>query len=309
MIASIASDRARHAGRRAGCAGLVLLAVAGCSDESPAAPPPPPAPAVGSIVVAARITGQDTDTDGIDVRVDGGVAQTIGDGAAVLFPDLAPATHTVSVDGVAANCVLSGESSRTVTVAAGENTAVVFAVTCLARVNGGMRVRVLTPGFDSFGAVLGAGPVKNARDGTVLFTDVAPGVHSVLLHIDAGACLINGPNPQPGLVTAGHVTDVSFFLACPGRSLAVSVTTTALNPPGAYSVYIVQSDDAYCYLGTCLGGFVNPTGSIRFDDLSLVDYYVTLRGVPGNCTATPGYQTVRILADSQAHVAFAVSCR
>ena len=312
MTDRIEFDSIRPAGRRlvsAALAAFCAFVTVACSDE-PTAPLTPPAPVVGSIVVVVAVTGQGRDADGFAVSVDGRNSRVaVASGAALLFPDLSPGIHIVSLDGVASHCIMREANSQLATVFAREATAVVFILHCLAQGTGGIVVHMGTPGFDRFTATLDDGPVLSATDGTVLFSDLAPGPHSVRLHIDAGICLVDEPNPRPTSVTAGQVNHVSFFLTCPSATgILVTVSTTGINRPASYTAYIVQADDAYCYLYTCQNQFVNANGSVRFDRLSPGAYYVVLRGVPGNCVASPGSYSVEVVADSLARAPFAVQC-
>jgi len=303
-------EEAGTAGRRLVCAGLTALGAlfgTACSEEEPLAPPP--RPEVGWIVVGAAVTGEDVDADGFAVNVDGGAPHAVVAGGTLVFADLSPGVHTVRLGGVDPNCLLREPNSQLALVVARERTAVIFNATCLARTNGGILVRVSTPGFDHFGAAIGDGPVSNAQDGAVLLTGLTPGIHAVRLQIDPLTCQLNEPNPQLLPVTAGHITDAFFFLTCPPGSLVVSVTTTGTNRPSAYAVHVDQAGAYYCYTGLCYRRGVNATGQVWFDDLPLTVYHVTLGGVPQNCAAAPGQQTVHLPANGPGHVSFAISCR
>src|SRR5207237_83311 len=82
----------------------------------------------GSLTVATSTAGGTPDPDGYTVTVSGGGSQTIGNNDSVTFPDLATGSHTVTLSGIASNCSVSGGTSRTVTVTAGQTATASFAV-------------------------------------------------------------------------------------------------------------------------------------------------------------------------------------
>ena len=304
---------ARRTCQRIARLALVALLAFGCSEDSPAAPElPPPPPVTGSIIVVATVTGKDIDPDGFLVRLNGGSPRQLASAAALVFAELVPSLHTVTIENIAPNCVLRDEPSRTVTVISREATAVLFSVHCQDRLADGiLRVSVATPGFSTFGVVLGSGPIVNASNGKVLFTDVPSGTYSLRLELDAEPCVIDEPNPRTVTVVAGQITDVAFSMTCPdpGRTLVVAVTTTGTNQPDGYVIRLQEEDDFYCYSYTCRFKSVTANGSVRFDGLSVVSYYVQLQHVPANCNASPEFHSsVMVQADRPVQVAFAIHC-
>jgi hypothetical protein len=301
---------ARRTCQRIARLALVALLAFGCSDDSPTLPPAPPV--TGSIIVVATVTGKDIDPDGFLVRLNGGSPRQLASAAALVFAELAPSLYTVTIEQIASNCVLRDEPSRTVTVISREATAVLFSVHCQDRLADGiLRVSMATPGFSTFGVALGSGPIVNASNGKVLFTDVPSGTHSLRLELDAEPCVIDEPNPRTVTVVAGQITDVAFSMTCPdpGRTLVVAVTTTGTNQPASYVIRIQEDDDFYCYSYTCQFKSVTANGSVRFDGLSVVSYYVQLDHVPANCKASPEFHgSVMVQADRPVQVAFAVHC-
>ena len=88
-------------------------------------------PAPGSIEVSTGTAGSSPfDPDGYAVSLDGGASVHVGVSDVVTFPDLAVGEHEVELTGVADNCAVFAEDSKTVTVAEGEATAVSFGVVC-----------------------------------------------------------------------------------------------------------------------------------------------------------------------------------
>src|SRR5205823_7462661 len=68
--------------------------------------------------------------DGYSVTLDGTTSRAIGDNATTTFSGLAPGSHTVVLSGVAANCTVSGGTSRTLSVTAGSTVSTSYAVSC-----------------------------------------------------------------------------------------------------------------------------------------------------------------------------------
>ena len=83
-----------------------------------------------SLTVTATTTGTNLDSDGYTATLDGAGSQTVGGNGSATFTNLSPASHTVVLSGVAANCSVSGGASRTFTVPAGGTTTAAFSVTC-----------------------------------------------------------------------------------------------------------------------------------------------------------------------------------
>jgi hypothetical protein len=85
----------------------------------------------GALAVTTVTTGGSLDADGYTLAVDGGGGQAIGINETQTLRGLAAGDHTVALSGVAANCSLTGDNPRTVTVTAGATDTSTFAVTCL----------------------------------------------------------------------------------------------------------------------------------------------------------------------------------
>jgi hypothetical protein len=84
----------------------------------------------GSIRVGAVTSGEDLDSDGYEVVIDGGVPSSIGINGSMTAGGLAPGDYSVELRGKAFNCDVSGNNPRTVTVTAGAETPVTFDATC-----------------------------------------------------------------------------------------------------------------------------------------------------------------------------------
>src|SRR5207248_9648529 len=93
--------------------------------DCPTVPPP-----TGSLTVTTSTTGGTLDPDGYTFTVDGGSGRAIGINTSVTVDGLSPGSHTVVLSGIAANCSVSGGTSRTVTVTAGQTATASFSVDC-----------------------------------------------------------------------------------------------------------------------------------------------------------------------------------
>ena len=126
----------------------------------------------------------------------------------------------------AANCPVAGANPRTVHVTTGGTTRdtarTTFDVTCVA-VTGTVQVTTTVSGVDpdpnGFSALLDDGQSRPVvYNGSVLFTGVSAGDHSVVLFDLASNCTVNGPNQQTVHVTTGGTTRdtarTSFQVTC-----------------------------------------------------------------------------------------------
>src|SRR5438034_897247 len=180
----------------------------------------------GSILVTAATTGIDLDPNGYTVLVDGGQLRPLPLNGTVLIEGLAGRDHSLGFSGAAANCPVAGANPRTVHVTTGGTTRdtarTTFDVTCVA-VTGTVQVTTTVSGVDpdpnGFSALLDDGQSRPVvYNGSVLFTGVSAGDHSVVLFDLASNCTVNGPNQQTVHVTTGGTTRdtarTSFQVTC-----------------------------------------------------------------------------------------------
>ena len=100
------------------------VVAAGCGDDDPAPP------TIGQIAVTTVTTGDNPDADGYALTLDGNAAGAIGVNAVTIIPDLTPATYSVALTDVAANCTVGGDNPRDLGVTAGVSTTTTFSVDC-----------------------------------------------------------------------------------------------------------------------------------------------------------------------------------
>src|SRR6184192_2827592 len=108
--------------------------------DCPTVPPP-----TGDLTVTTATTGRDLDPDGYTVTVDGGQSRSLGVNGSTTYTVTA-ASHTVELSGIAANCTVSGQNPRTVTVPT-SGTTTTFSITCTA-LTGNLTVSTTTSGDD-----------------------------------------------------------------------------------------------------------------------------------------------------------------
>jgi len=121
----------------------------------------------------------------------------MGANASRTVTDLSAGAHSVELGGVADNCTLSGDNPRTVTVTAGQPTAVAFSVSCTtpSPTTGSLRVSANTsgPSPDPNGYTLsvdGGAALELAVNGSRTIANLAPGAHSAELAGIAPNCTI-----------------------------------------------------------------------------------------------------------------------
>src|SRR5829696_5719401 len=90
----------------------------------------PTGPTEGTLEVITSTSGSDPDPDGYSLTLDQQAAQPLAANGADTVASLTVGTHTLTLAGVAANCVLGGENPRTVDVAAGGMARLRFEIAC-----------------------------------------------------------------------------------------------------------------------------------------------------------------------------------
>src|SRR5439155_1615301 len=153
-------------------------------------------PKTGDLTATTSTTGSSLDPDGYTVTVDGNSSKAIGTNASVTFTGLSAGDHSVALSGVAANCSVSGGTSRTVTVPPGG-----------AATTGNLTVTTNTTGSnldpDGYTVVVdGSQSQAIGINTSVTFSGLSPGNHSVQLNGLAQNCTVSS-NPRTVSITAG----------------------------------------------------------------------------------------------------------
>ncbi|PYO36715.1 MAG: hypothetical protein DMD74_03345, partial [Gemmatimonadetes bacterium] len=227
----------------------------------------------GDLTVTTSTGGSSLDPDGYTVAVDGGAGQAIGINSSVTFTGLAAGSHSVALTDVASNCTVSGSNPRTVTVPSGGTATVSYTVTCTTP-PGDLTVTTSTGGssLDPDGytvAVDGGAGRAIGINGSVTFTSLAAGSHSVALTDVASNCTVGGSNPRTVTVPSGGTATVSFAVTCttPPGDLTVTTSTggSSLDPDG----YTVAVDGG-------AGQAIGINSSVTFTSLAAGSHSVAL---------------------------------
>ena len=86
--------------------------------------------AQGSLVIAARTTGESRDPDGYLLRINGGPPRPMASDGSIRVEELVPGAYTVAIEDVAPNCSIGAGKTREVTVTDGTEQQVTFEVAC-----------------------------------------------------------------------------------------------------------------------------------------------------------------------------------
>ena len=296
-------------------AAAATLAVAGaCSDSHS---PPPRAllglPDVGTLAVTVITSGSNTPS-GYTVIVDGSSSQSVGVNGLVTFIGLPPGSHTVLLSGVPSNCSVSG-NPRTVSLIAGLVATTSFSVSCTATppppTTGDLTVTTATSGasgdldHDGYTVSVDGNSSKSiGTSGSVTFTGLSGGSHSVALSGVASNCTVSGGNTRTVSVTAGSTTRTDFAISCGPTTGSLSVTTASSGASGD-----VDPDG---YTVTLDGGTSRAVGdneTTTFSGLAPGSHTVVLSGVAANCSVNGGTsRTVSVTAGNTASTSYAVNC-
>jgi hypothetical protein len=153
--------------------------------------------------------------------VDIATSQSIPASGNVTFRGLTAGNHGVVLSGAPANCTVSGGTSRTITVTAGQTAPATFSVTCVAppSTTGDLTVTTVTTGSSlpssGYTATLDGGASQAiGLSGNVTFAGVGAGTHTVALSGVPGNCTVSPAASQNATVPAGGVVTAPFAISC-----------------------------------------------------------------------------------------------
>jgi hypothetical protein len=191
---------------------LVLL-IQGCGGADVGLPPD------GQITVTVSTSGEEPDSDGYILSLDGlqGTPIEVNGSRTVTVQE---GDHTLELSGLAANCTVPAGTRQTVQVAAAGSAAVRFDVVCTATA-GGITVTTITTGNapdpDGYAVTIDQGVARPiGTNGSITVGALTAGDHRVMLSGLAELCKVTGDNPQTVTVPAGDVAEVTFTVVCTG---------------------------------------------------------------------------------------------
>src|SRR5437762_1213283 len=265
-------------------------------------------PTTGSLRVTTATSGAsgDVDPDGYSVTLDGTTSRAIGDTATTTFSGLAPGSHTVVLSGVAANCTVSGGTSRTLSVTAGSTVSTSYAVSCAPTgpTTGSLSVTTATSGAsgdvdpDGYSVTLDGTTSRAIGDNaTTTFSGLAPGSHTVVLSGVAANCTVSGGTSRTLSVTAGSTVTTSYAVSCAPTGPttgSLSVTTATSGASGD-----VDPDGYSITLDGTTSRAIGDNATTTFSGLAPGSHTVVLSGVAANCTVSGGTsRTLSVTAGS-----------
>ena len=260
----------------------------------------------GDLTVSASTSGSSLDPDGYSVAVDGGTGQALAINGNVRFTNLSAGSHSVQLSGVAANCTVSGSNPRTISVPSGGTATTMFTVSCVTP-PGNLTVSASTSGSsldpDGYSVAVDGGTGQAlAINGSVTFTSLSAGNHSVQLSGVASNCTVSGSNPRTISVPSGGTATTTFTVSCvtPPGNLTVSASTSGSNlDPDGYTVTVDGGSPQALAIN----------GSVSYTNLSAGNHTVAISGVASNCTVSGGTsRTVSVPSGGTATTTFTVSC-
>ncbi|HWC74959.1 MAG TPA: hypothetical protein VG454_13570, partial [Gemmatimonadales bacterium] len=233
-------------------------------------------PSSGALRLIVRTTGGDLDLDGYMAVVDG-ISHQVAINDTIVVANLATGNHSAELQGVAANCTVSGVNAQSASVRGGDTTQVMFQLICVAT---GVHVSTVTTGLDADSAYtvsVDGGAAKNiGANGVVEVTRLTAGTHLVTLGAVAANCS-TADNPRSVVVTAGVIAPVVFTTACTATTGVIEVVaaTTGIDlDPDGYQIQL----DSTPYRALSVNGIV------RYSGVSGGNHRLVLSGAASNCT-------------------------
>jgi len=223
-----------------------------------------PAPTTGSIKVTTTTTGPSPD-DGYTLSVNSGATQPIVANGSVSVGNLSPGEHQVALGDLASNCTVADANPRPVTVAAGAEASVAFAVTCASTSTGAARWSTIPLPAGHSGSSIWA---SSASD---IFVVATNGGFGVVLHYDGHAWTesLRGTDSfrSPRAVWGSSPTDV--FVAGWGATWRYNGSgwaETSMDYELLTNIWGTSSQDVYA-MGTA--DFTpNPTSFLHFNGVA-----------------------------------------
>ncbi|HEX6432749.1 MAG TPA: hypothetical protein VFZ87_00835 [Gemmatimonadales bacterium] len=176
--------------------------------------------ATGQLTVVTTTAGDVPDPDGYTVQVDEAGAQPIDATGQLQFNGLESGEHSVTLSGIAANCIVAEGLTQTATVSEPSMATVRYTVTCSAVTpTGGLTVGITTsgedPDFDGYTVQVDQdGPQPISIFGTRQYTGLSAGSHRVTLAGVAPNCSVVEGLIQNVTVSERSTATVRYTVTC-----------------------------------------------------------------------------------------------
>lgn len=190
-------------------AGIVAV---GCGSDTTVVP------STGSIEVRLQVTGASPDPNGCIVTVDDIHERHLTGGERITIDGLSEGLHVAVLSDVASHCSLQGDSVRSVVVGLDQPATLDFVVDCPAP--SGIEVTNRTAGSggrpSGYAVEVDWTQLQEVELGdTAVFSNLAPGEHTVKLNTGASECAVVGENPRTVFTAEGETVAIDFGVACP----------------------------------------------------------------------------------------------
>ena len=171
-----------------------------------------------SIDVSTTTVGDDIDTNGYSVGMDGGDFRWIGPNGVTSFASIASGEHRFELSDVAFNCSVEGGNPATVMAVAGTAVPLSFQITCQGLPRGNIQVTASTANnLDPDGYTLSLNGLKVATvpvNGSIAMEGVVAGELELELTGVAPNCLLEGENPRTISLSDGASENVDYSVTC-----------------------------------------------------------------------------------------------
>lgn len=218
-------------------------------------------------------------------------------------------SHSVQLGGIAANCAVSTQNPRVISITPGQTTTISFTVTCHAT-TGNLQITSSTsgPASDPDGYTITVdgtdrGPLGSG--GGFSLEGLAPGTHLVGLSGMMANCQVQGSNPRPVTVVAGESATAAFAITCgpppvSAGALRIVTTTSGLDPdPDGYR--FVVDDGASQPIGV--------NAAVTLANVAASGHTIRLSEVAANCAVQgTNPRSASVPAGGTTDVSFAITC-
>jgi TolB protein len=173
----------------------------------------------GRVRFITRTTGVDLDPDGYTMMIDGSLLMSLPANGTTMSPDIGSGAHGFELSGIAANCAVTGENARTVTVIRDVTIDVTFDVTCVQPAVVEVTTRTIGNDQDANGfriVLSGASPTLEkaiAANATTTIGGGPAGTYRLELRDVAANCEVSGESARTITLAPGTV-QVTFAVEC-----------------------------------------------------------------------------------------------